>query len=279
VVQFLYDKRFTHRLALQQQVPIPETCNPTSVTDLESLGMEFPVVLKPAISTHLSSVTKKKAYLANDKSDLMSIYHLMASIMDPAEILVQEFIPGRAENLYSYFGLFREGKPVAGYAAKRPRQHPMDFGRASTFAVTCNILELETLATQLLSGIGYSGLAEVEFMYDPKHARFEFLEVNPRIWGWHTLAIYAGVDLPYLAYAGAIGEKCTMGAFREGVKWMRLTTDLPTVATEMWHGRLTLGEYLRSVWGSHDAVFSLSDPLPFIMDFLLVPYYAKHRGF
>lgn len=279
VIKFLYDKRLTHRLALQQGVPIPETHNPTSKDEVASLGMEFPVVLKPAISTHLSSVTKKKAYRADDMAELIRIYDTMAAIMDPAEILIQEFIPGRAENLYSYFGLFRDGQPVAGYAAKRPRQHPMDFGRASTFAVTVNLPELETQATKLLSGIGYSGLAEVEFMYDPKHDRYEFLEVNPRIWGWHTLAIYAGVDLPYLAYADTIGERFTVEPFREGVKWMRLTTDIPTVTTEMWHGRLTLGEYLRSVWGSTDAVFSFSDPLPFIMDFLLVPYYAKHRGF
>ncbi len=86
---------------------------------------------------------------------------------------------------------------------------------------TVNIPELETLATGFLQSIGYSGLAEVEFMYDPKHARFELLEVNPRIWGWHTIAIRAGVDLPYLVYADAVGEEIAPGPFREGVKWVR----------------------------------------------------------
>jgi predicted ATP-grasp superfamily ATP-dependent carboligase len=127
--------------------------------------------------------------------------------------------------------------------------------------------------------VGYSGLAEVEFMYHDKHERFELLEANPRIWGWHSLAIHAGVDLPYLAYAEAIGKPYSVGAFREGVKWMRLTTDVPTALTELWRGRLSLADYVKSVRGSRDAVFSLSDPLPFLMDLLLVPYYAKQRGF
>ena len=205
---------------------------------------------------------------------------MMATIIDPCEILVQELIPGRAGNLFSFFGFFRDGEPVAGFCARRPRQHPMDFGRATTLAETVKIPELETLATKFLGAIGYCGLAEVEFMYDPKHARFELLEVNPRIWGWHTIAIRAGVDLPYLAYAEIIGEGITIGPFREGVKWVRLLTDIPTVAREIRQGRLTIREYLRSMRGSKEfAVFSLSDPLPFIMEFFLLPYYAKHRGF
>jgi D-aspartate ligase len=266
-------------LALKQGVPVPWTCNPKSIEELAALGIEFPVVLKPAISTHLSAVTKKTAYRANNLKELLATYQKMAAIMDPAEILVQELIPGRAENLYSYFGFFKCGKPSAGYSARRSRQHPMEFGRASTFAFTVNLPELEEWATKLLSGIGYTGLAEVEFMYDPKHARFEFLEVNARIWGWITLAIHAGVDLPYLAYADTIGEEVSAKPFREGAKWMRLTTDIPTVATEMRHGRLTPGDYFRSVWGSQDAVFSFSDPLPFLAELMLIPYYARHRGF
>lgn len=280
VVKFLYDKRLTFRLAIQQGVPVPETYNPGSVHELATLNLDFPMVLKPAISTHLKSVTKKKAYRANDMRELVNLYEMMAAIIEPSEILIQELIPGRGANLFSFFGFFRDGAWVAGFSARRPRQHPMEFGRASTLAETVNIPELETLATKLLRGIGYSGLAEVEFMYDPKHTRFELLEVNPRIWGWHTIAIRAGVDLPYLAYAEAVGEEVAIGQFREGVKWVRLLTDIPTVVTEIWHGRLTIREYLESMRGSKEfAVFSLTDPLPFVMELFLIPYYVKRSGF
>ena len=280
VVKFFYDKRLTYQLAMQQGVPSPETYNPDSLDDLVSLNLDFPVVLKPAISTHLSSVTKKKAYRANDMQELVSFYEMMAAIMDPSEILIQELIPGRAENLFSFVGFFKDGVTVAGMSARRPRQHPMEFGRASTFVETVNVPELERLATQLLQGIGYSGLAEVEFMYDQKDERFELLEVNPRIWGWHTIAIRAGLDLPYIAYADAVGKEFKVGPVREGVKWVRLVTDIPTAALEILAGRLTVRQYLASMFGDTEfAVLWLSDPLPFVADLFLVPYQIKHRGF
>jgi D-aspartate ligase len=277
--KYLYDKRLTRDLAIQQDVPIPATYNPASFEALAALDIEYPVVLKPAITVHLTSVTKKKAYRADSEPELRSVYQMMASFMNPSEILIQELIPGRAENLYSFFGLFREGEPVTGFAARRPRQHPMEFGRASTLAETVDQPELAVLATRFLKGIHYTGLAEVEFMYDQKHDRFELLEVNPRIWGWHTLAICAGVDLPYLAYAQALGDKVKPGTYRTGARWVHLTTDIPTVATELWHRRMSLRDYFQSMRGTQDAVFSWNDPLPFIMEWLLIPYFIRKRGF
>jgi predicted ATP-grasp superfamily ATP-dependent carboligase len=247
--------------------------------DLVSLRLDFPVVLKPAITAHLASVTKKKAYRANDTQELIDLYEMMSAVIDPSEILVQELVPGGAENLFSFAGFFKDGVAVAGLSARRPRQHPMEFGRASTFVETVGVPELRTLAGRLLQGIGYSGLAEVEFMYDEKDARFELLEVNPRIWGWHTIAIRAGLDLPYMAYADAVGEEVVVGPARENVKWVRLLTDVPTALREILAGRLTVREYLTSLSGDVEwAVFSLKDPLAFVADLFLVPCYMKSRG-
>jgi predicted ATP-grasp superfamily ATP-dependent carboligase len=281
VIKFVYDKRLTHQLAVKLGVPVPETHNPSSSDELLSLSLDFPVVLKPAISKRFMAATKKKAYRADDRQQLIDFYETMAAVIDPSEILIQEFIPGGAESLFSFVGFFKDGAPVAGFSARRPRQHPMEFGRASTYVEVVNVAELETLATRLLKGIAYSGLAEVEFMYDSKHARFELLEVNPRIWGWHSIAVRAGLDLPYLAYADAIGQKVSAGRLRDNVKWIRLVTDVPTAVMEILGGRLTVRKYLASMSGDTEfAVLSLDDPLPFIADLLLAPYnYVKGRGF
>jgi predicted ATP-grasp superfamily ATP-dependent carboligase len=213
--------------------------------------------------------------------ELIDLYGYMAGVIDASEILIQELIPGRAENLYSFVGFFKEGVPVAGLSARRPRQHPMEFGRASTFVETVEIPELEELATRLLMGIAYTGLAEVEFMYDHQDRRFELLEVNPRIWGWHTIAIRAGLDLPYMAYADALGQALAVGPVCKDIKWVRLVTDVPTAFSEMLSRRLAVRDYLASMSGATTlAVLSLSDPLPFAADLFLGPYnYIKNRGF
>jgi predicted ATP-grasp superfamily ATP-dependent carboligase len=157
----------------------------------------------------------------------------------------------------------------------------MDFGRASTFVESMNIPEIEMLALQLLKGIEFSGLAEIEFMYDLKDERFELLEVNPRLWGWHSIAVHAGLDLPHLAYIDAVGQEVLRNPIRNHVKWVRLTTDIPVVILEILSGRITVREYLSSMSGDLGfAVFSLNDPLPFIADLFLGPYnYYKSRGF
>jgi predicted ATP-grasp superfamily ATP-dependent carboligase len=280
-VQYLYDKRLTYMLAEEREVPTPKTYNPRNSDELVSLNLDFPIVVKPAISKYFMAATKKKAYRADSKNELMNLYESTARIIDPSEIIIQEFIPGQTKNLYSFVGFFKDGVPVAGLSARRPRQHPMDFGRASTYVETVNMPELEMLATQFLKGIAYSGLAEVEFMYAQKDACFKLLEVNPRIWGWHTITIRAGLDLPYLAYADAIGQEVVTGPLRKGVKWVRLVTDIPTVVPEILSGRLTMRQYLASMSGDMGfAVLSFSDPLPFIADLFLAPYnYLNGRGF
>lgn len=279
VTKYLYDKRLTFSLAQEQHVPVPDTYVTNCEQEILALDLSYPLVVKPAITPHMVSKTKKKAYKAYNHHELVSIYNQIAGIMDPGEILIQEFIPGNTKNLYSYFGYFKEGKPLIGYAARRLRQHPIEFGRSSTFVVSANIPELEKLATQLLTGIGYTGMAEVEFMFDPKHSRFEFLEVNPRIWGWLNLSIFAGVDIPYVVYADLVGEAYSAGRFNEGIKWMHLATDLPTVMGEIFHGRLSFWDYLSSIRGSRDTVFCLNDPLPFLAELSLIPYIARKRGF
>lgn len=279
ITRYFYDKRLTSFLANQQNIPSPETITVGCYQDIKFNNLDYPVVIKPAITPHLVKKTKKKGYRANNLDELKIIYQRVSEIMHPEEILIQEFIPGGTENLYSYFGFFKEGKPLSGYSARRLRQHPMELGKASTYAVSVNLPELEKMSTQLLTGIRYSGLAEVEFMFDPKHSRFELLEVNPRIWGWHTLAIHAGVDLPYLAYADMTNEPYALANYAEGSKWMHLVTDVPSVVLELLRGRLKISEYLRSIKGCKDAVFSIEDPLPFIMELLLIPYFGIKKGF
>lgn len=280
-VKYLYDKRLTQRLAVERGVPIPETWMPGSRHEVEKLSCRFPVVVKPAISKHFMAATKKKAYRADSIQELATTYEAVARIIDPSEILVQELIPGRAQNLYSFVAFFENGNPVAGLVGRRLRQHPMEFGRASTYVETVDVPTLEVLSTRLLTGIGYTGLAEVEFMYDAKDGRFELLEVNARIWGWHSLAVHAGLDLPYLAYAQAVGKCFNVGPARQGAKWVRLVTDLPTAVSEILPGRLTLRQYLATMSGDRAfAVFSPRDPLPFLADLILAPYnYFTSRGF
>jgi len=280
VVKFAYDKKLTYRLAQESGIDIPKTFYPRNLNELHQLNLQFPIIIKPSIKDHFYSKTRLKAIQVNNKRELTEVFKKTLSIIDGSEIMIQDLIPGGPEYLFSFCSLFRGGEVLAKITARRARQHPMDFGHASTFVETVNIPELEEIGKKFLKIINYYGLSEIEFMEDPRDGKYKLLEVNARTWGWHTLAIRAGVDFPYLLYLNMLGETVKNSSFRQNIKWIRLTTDIPTVFTEIFKRKMKITDYLNSLKGEKEfAVLSLKDPLPFIIELLLLPYLWKKRGF
>ncbi len=280
VIENLYIKKNTYQLAEKNGIPIPKSFFPSGLDELMNMDFDFPMVVKPSVRDHFFEKVKKKAFKVSNKADLEKKYRYVCSIIDPCEIIVQEFIPGGSKNLYSFCPFFKDGRIIAGIGARRTRQHPMDFGRASTFAELVDIPEIETYAQKFLSQINYYGIAEVEFMYDPISKDYKLIEVNPRIWGWHSLAIAAGADLPYYLYLDSIGKSLAFQPIAKTKKWIRLITDIPTVLSEIVKRRMTILEYIDSMRGDKEfAVFSLADPLPFVAEILLLPYLIMKKGY
>ena len=280
VIKYTYNKKLTYQFAERIGIPIPQTFYPENANDLNKLKIRYPVIIKPSVVKKFFNITKKKVYWANNERELVNLYEKMRTIIDPSEIMIQEFIPGRPDYLFSFCPLFKNGKVLAGITAKRARQHPMDFGHASTYAETVDIPEIRQMGEQFLRMIGYYGLSEVEFKQDLRDGKYKLLEINARIWGWHTLAIRAGIDLPYLLYKDMIGEEVKTNSLPRQAKWIRLVTDIPTAVSEIIKGKMKIKDYLKSLKGEKEfAVFSLKDPLPFFVELILLPYLWRKRGF
>ncbi len=240
---------------------------------------QYPLVIKPSISHRLSSKTGIKAFRINNKEELVKTYKRVNCIIDSSEILIQDLIPGGTKNLYSFCPFFKNGKVIAGVAGRRTRQRPMDFGQVSTYVELVDIPELKCISEKFLTLINYYGIAEVEFMKDPRDHRYKLLEVNPRVWAWHTLATAAGIDLPHYLYQDMTGEKIEVPLSLKKVKWVRLIKDVPTALSEMVKGNLKMNDYIASMKGKkEDAVLSLTDPLPFLAEIPLGLYRWIKRG-
>ncbi len=279
-VKYCIDKRLTYEKARDLDVPIPETRFVDDKNELAHLDLEYPIVLKPSVKTKFYKKTKKKALIARDSQELQKQFLFMSSIVLPSNIVIQEMIPGGPENLYSFCPVFKNGKVLGRVMANRKRQHPMDFGRASTYAVSVNIPELETIGTKFLSGIDYYGLAEVEFMYDPRDGKYKLLEINSRIWGWHTLALASGVNLPYLLFKDLLGDESEQPTFREGVIWNRILTDAPILMKRFLKGELSIADYVKHLRKVDEfATFSERDILPFLIECFLAPYLWIKKGY
>jgi D-aspartate ligase len=277
-LQWACDKRLLHRLAEKLQVDQPWTACPPSRKELAKLHCPYPVILKPAIRLRPSTLAVPKAWLVEDYDSLLTRYDEASALLSPENLIIQEIIPGGGEAQFSYAALCRDGRPLASLVARRTRQFPRDFGQLSTYVETVDEPEVIEPAERLLASVRFTGLAEVEFKRDPRSGQFKVLDINPRVWGWHTLSRRAGVDFPYLLWRLTRGESIPQSRGRAGARWVHWTADLRLAMEELAAGRLSLGDYLRSLRGPlESAIFSWEDPLPGILDLPLFVYAAGKR--
>jgi predicted ATP-grasp superfamily ATP-dependent carboligase len=280
VVRWAWDKRLTYERAAELDIPHPRTWRPTSMEELDAIDGEPPFALKPAIKEHFIYATKAKAWRADSRAELVELFKRASSLVGPGEVMIQELIPGDGSRQFAYGAFFKDGRAVGSMVARRNRQHPVEFGRASTFVETIESSVLEELSERFLRSIDYYGLVELEYKLDDRDGRYKLLDVNARTWGYHTLGFRAGVDFPAMVYADQLGDPVHPGRAKAGVNWVRLATDLPVGITEIVRGRLGLRSYLASLRRSNvESVFSREDPLPGIVEVALIPYLAVRRGF
>jgi D-aspartate ligase len=278
-IRHAWDKREVYGLAERLSIPVPRTWFPRSEEDLAAIDVKDPVVLKPAIKEHFFYATHAKAWRANTAAELLAAFRRATEIMPASEVIVQEMIPGGGEQQYAYCAFFRDGRAVGSMTVQRRRQHPSDFGVASTFVETVSLEELAEPSRRFLTAIGYYGLVELEYKRDPRDGVYKLLDVNARTWGYHSLGGPAGVDFPYLLFRDQVGAPVEEARARPGVRWIRLATDVPNALRDIRAGRLRSGDYLRSLRGVHtEAVFSLRDPVPGLYEIALLPYLAVKRG-
>ena len=279
-VEWACDKRLLHQLALRHGVPTPWTASPVNRQELATLDCPFPVIVKPAVRAQPSSLGIPKAWLAQNRQSLLAQYD-QATRMVPAEnLIVQEVVPGGGEAQFSYAALCREGCSLASIVARRTRQFPSDLGQFSTFVETVDEPGVMEPAKRLIAAAKFTGLVEVEFKKDPRDGQFKVLDVNPRIWGWHTLSRAAGVDFPFLLWLLANGEPIPELRGCAGKRWMHMSADLRVAWEDILRGRLSLGTYLRSFRGHMEsAIFAWDDPLPGLLDLPLFAWEAGRQKF
>ena len=271
VMRWAYDKRLTYQLASELGLSHPQTFVPRNRNEVESIDCKFPVVLKPAYKQTLNRFTRSKAWLARSRSELLALYDDAVLLVDPSIVFVQEMIEGGGKNQFSFACLCLDGRPLGSLTARRTRQYPVDFGYSSSLVETIELPEIEIPAKHLLSSLHYSGVAEVEFKYDPRDGEYKLLDMNPRFWSWHSLGACAGVDFPFLLWQMANDQTIEEVRARGGFKWVHMVMDLPAAAGDIWRGRTSIVDYLRSLSGiSEFAIYSRDDLLPALLEIALL---------
>lgn len=282
IVNMFCDKRNASRYIDSIAVPQPKTLCPDTFEDCIHIAesIEYPIVIKPAIMYSFHEKFGKKAYLCHNRSEFLDKIKYITDNEYPLDKLIfQEYLCGGAKNLYSYGAFVVEGNVKAWIIANRIRQNPMDFGNSTTFAISCYVPEIEVYAKKIFKDTKYTGLAEVEFMYDDKECKYKFLEINTRAWKWHSLSeayswgfmselikYYNSEDSSFIAPIGDMG-------------WVEHITDFSIILRLLTSGRINLGDIIKSYRIKKvNAVWSWRDIKPAIMYLLLSPilYFKRY---
>jgi len=197
-IQFVRDKERLLKFAMGKGIPCPKTSFVKAPEEVEKSRVEFPAVIKPRISSGAFGIR-----YVTEAEDLLPAY-LEVHQKYPLP-LVQERIPREGESL-GVSALFDENSRVkAAFVHRRLREYPIS-GGPSTLRESVIHPQVLELGLSLLKALDWFGVAMVEFKVDPKDNTPKLMEVNPRFWGSLQLAVFSGVDFPYLIYRMAKGE-------------------------------------------------------------------------
>ena len=275
IVALFNDKRKAYQYVTAKGIPCPKCWYPNTIADVEAMAdtLEYPVVVKPAVMYSFHATFGKKAYRCNNADELKGIFQRINKANYPIDtILIQEFLTGGPKYLYSYGVFAVDGDSKVSLIANRIRQNPMDFGNSTTFAITCNVPQIELLSRQLLHMVQYFGLGEVEWMYDPMTEEYKFLEINTRAWKWHTISNQLG-----FSFIGAMidhynGVSIESPVNTTTVGWVERLTDWTISIKEILHGKTRFSLIKQSYKiKKENAVWRWTDPLPGIMYMLMAP--------
>ena len=247
VLERVQSKRHQLETADAIGCPIPGTRHPRSADEARAAGEElgYPVLVKPSTNVEFRRVHRRQAFLCSNAEELEHGYEATA----PHEPMVQEFVPGDESELYTLGSyVTAEGEALGLFCGRKLRQ-TRDFMGTARVAEAVWVDEVVDQGLAVLRALDCHGISQVEFKRDPRDGRYKLMEVNPRLWQWHSLAAACGVDLPWIAYRHLTGDPLPPARMNgDGKRW---AISLMADATHA----LQRPPYV-------DAVFARDDPTP-----------------
>jgi predicted ATP-grasp superfamily ATP-dependent carboligase len=262
VLERIQSKRHQLETAESVGIPVPRTFYPGSAEEAHAAGEQlgFPLIVKPSANVGFRRSHGRQLFRCETAAELERAYEAAA----PYEPMVQELIPGGAEAMYTLGSyLDRDGQALGLFSGRKLSQTRGYMGSARAGEALW-VEEVVENGLALLRALGFRGISQVEVMRDPRDGRYKLLEVNPRLWQWHSLAAACGVDLPWMAYRDLVGDPLPPARMHgDGKRW----------AITLMAGKPLALERPPYV----DAVFARDDPKPALVQLGRFAHRGIHR--
>ena len=208
----LQQKRWQLARAAEASVAAPRTLYPGSAAEARQAASElgFPLFVKPSEPFAFRKVyPKRRVFRCDSMAELDEAY----AKAEPYAPMLQEVVPGGDKELYTVGSYVdREGRALGVFCGRKLRQTPRSRKLVPRGVGSCRhgealwMPELVEDSLRLLKSCDFAGISQVEFKRDPRDGQFKLMEINPRLWMWHSLSAACGVNLPHIAYLDLIGS-------------------------------------------------------------------------
>jgi len=208
----LQQKSWQLARAAEANVAAPRTFYPGSADEARQAASElgFPLFVKPSEPIAFRKVYPRRRVFRCDSMAGLDEAYAMA---EPYAPMLQEVVPGGDKELYTVGSyLDREGRALGLFCGRKLRQTPRSRKLVPRGVGSCRhgealwMPELVEDSLRLLKSCDFAGISQVEFKRDPRDGQFKLMEINPRLWMWHSLAAACGVNLAHIAYLDLTGQ-------------------------------------------------------------------------
>jgi len=265
IIDKIYDKSQLLNGAEQCEVPVPVTYYFKTANEHIPDSLLFPIITKGKHGLSFYKTFGKKVLVANNESELTIQLQQIAENYRIEDTFSQELIPFDGYNKTISFAAFCiDGEIKTHWMGVKLREHPLRFGTA-TFTKSVSIPECYKHSTSLLKKIGYTGVCEVEYLFDQRTKQYKLIEINARTWLWVGLARFCGVDFSKMIYDYVNHNDIDYPqSFNRDKYWINPVTDTVYSVIGMFKGKLRLKDYFSSIWNTekYNALFVKGDWKP-----------------
>lgn len=263
---FLEDKKNQFDLVEQAGLNLPKTLylNSSLEINIKEIGLEFPFLVKGRKSKEFYARYHRQAIKVYNCEELNEILKVSSGL----KLMLQEEIPGDDTCLLTLGSYMSKTHLPLGVFTGYKLRSSRDYGTAA-MAISALAPDVVKQGLYFLQSIKYHGASQIEFKRDARDNKLKFIEINNRLWKWHSLSTYCGVNLTYLQFKDAIGQKITSSLEQKnGKRWWLPLSDTKNSLRRVLKKEMQLSDFIKTLsFDFIDGVGGVSDPLPGIINF------------
>ena len=196
---------------IEQRVPAQAAPDDLDGAVLAARDLGYPLILKP--KSHLVVGTSERGYLVRDEAELRKRYRRYAVADGQATIaaaypelrwpLLQRYLPSAQRGVYSVSGIKdKDGGILAAILTAKRQQWPPNVG-VSTVQAMCDDKGILARGLATVDQLLTCGIFELELLADGD--QMLAIDLNPRGFGFMSLDMAVGNDLPWLWWRSTVG--------------------------------------------------------------------------